>query len=100
FRFHGCGILTFRLEILLPNLIFRISIADSMPLDSMTVSIIDKFRSTGQPICSAEDIARQILGMMTTDGMNGKAVYVEGGQGGEIEDGLSETMPLWLGEKP
>jgi hypothetical protein len=66
----------------------------------MTISIIDKFRSAGQPICSAEDIARQILGMMTTDGMNGKAVYVEGGQGWEIEDGLSNTMPLWLGEEP
>ena len=66
----------------------------------MTVSIIGKFRSTGQPICSAEDIARQILGMMTTDGMNGKGVYVEGGQGWEIEDGLFNTMPLWLGEEP
>jgi hypothetical protein len=37
---------------------------------------------------------------MTTDGMNGKGVYVEGGQGWEIEDGLWNTMPLWLGEEP
>jgi hypothetical protein len=69
-------------------------------MNSMTVSIIDKFRSTGQPICSAEDIARQILGIMTSSGMNGKAVYVEGGQGWEIEDGLNKTMPQWLGEDP
>jgi hypothetical protein len=64
----------------------------------MTVSTIDKFRSTGQPICTTDDIARQILGIMTTGGMNGKAVYVEGGQGWEIEDGLSNSMPIWLGE--
>jgi hypothetical protein len=69
-------------------------------VNSVTVTIIDKFRSTGQSICSAEDIARQILGLMTTDGMNGKAVYVEGGQGWEIEDGLRSTMPQWVGEEP
>ena len=38
--------------------------------------------------------------MVTTDGMNGKAVYVEGGQRWEIEDGLWNMMPLWLGEEP
>jgi len=63
----------------------------------MIVSIIDKFRSTGQPICTTDDIARHILGILTANAMNGKAIYVEGSQGWEIEDGLWNTMPMWLG---
>jgi len=66
----------------------------------MTVDIIDTFRKTKQPINTAEDIAKIILGIETTDGMNGKAVYVEQAQGWEIEDGLWRTMPDWLGEEP
>ena len=66
----------------------------------MIVSIIDKFRSTGQPICTTDDIARHILGILTANGMNGKAIYVEGSQGWEIEDGLWNTMPMWLGQEP
>lgn len=67
---------------------------------NMTVDIIDTFRQTKQPINTAEDIAKIILGIETTDGMNGKAVYVEQAQGWEIEDGLWRTMPDWLGEEP
>jgi len=66
----------------------------------MTTSIIGTFREKKQPINTAEDIARTILGIETTEGMNGKAIYVEQAQGWEIEDGLWRTMPDWLGEEP
>jgi len=66
----------------------------------MTTNIIGAFRETKQAINTSDDIAKTILGIETTDGMNGKAVYVEGAQGWEIEDGLWRTMPDWLGEEP
>lgn len=66
----------------------------------MTQSIIEAFKTTNQPINTADDIAETILGVMTTEGFYGKAVYVEGGKNWEIEEGLERTMPQWVGEEP
>jgi NAD(P)-dependent dehydrogenase (short-subunit alcohol dehydrogenase family) len=33
-------------------------------------------------------------------GVNGRAIYVEGGKGWDIEEGLAYTQPYWLGKGP
>lgn len=66
----------------------------------MTRSIVQSFRTANQPVNTADDVAETILGEMTTEGFYGKAVYVEGGKGWEIEEGLDRTMPQWVGEEP
>lgn len=49
---------------------------------------------------SSEEIAKIVLGLQVEPGMNGEAIYAEGaGCGLEIEDGLENTMDLWLGEE-
>lgn len=34
------------------------------------------------------------------DGINGRAIYVEGGKGWDAEEGLAYTQPYWLGKGP
>lgn len=65
----------------------------------MTTSIIQTFKDKAFAQ-TADDVAKMILGVEVETGMNGKAIYSEGGQGWEFEDGVWQTMPHWLGEEP
>lgn len=65
----------------------------------MTAAIIDAFRDNALFWQSPESVAKVILGLMTNEEVNGKAVYVEGGDGFEFEDSLYATQPQWLGEE-
>lgn len=65
----------------------------------MTAAIIDAFRDNGLFWQSPESVAKIVLGLMTNEEVNGKAVYVEGGDGFEFEDGLYAAQPQWLGEE-
>ncbi|KAH7065464.1 hypothetical protein B0J12DRAFT_37033 [Macrophomina phaseolina] len=63
------------------------------------------FRSAGLAVNSPEDVAKFMVDMIARKERNGKplnglAVYVEGGRGWEIEEGLKRTMGEWLGEEP
>lgn len=44
-------------------------------------------------------MAEIIAGVAADGGMNGKAVYVEGDRGWEVEEGIDRCAELWLGEK-
>ncbi|KAK3724789.1 hypothetical protein LTR37_000837 [Vermiconidia calcicola] len=66
----------------------------------MTATIIDSFKESKQVINTPDDVAKYIVGLEVAPHMNGKAVYVEGGRGWEIMDGLDRTMPAWLGDEP
>ena len=52
----------------------------------------------GLPMNSAEDIAQMILGVSVDENLNGESIYVEGGRGWAMEEGLERTQPQWLGE--
>jgi NAD(P)-dependent dehydrogenase (short-subunit alcohol dehydrogenase family) len=65
----------------------------------MSAHIMQPFKDAGLYWQPAEAVAEVIAGILTTDGMNGKAFYVEGGDAFEFEDGLYEAQPLWLGEE-
>lgn len=66
----------------------------------MTVGIAEKFRDAGLYCQSPESVGRIILGIQCTENMNGKAVYIEGGDGWEFEDSFYREQPRWLGEEP
>lgn len=66
----------------------------------MTVGIVEKFRDAGLYWQSAESVARIILGIQCSEQVNGKGVYIEGGEGWEFEDSFYQAQPQWLGEEP
>ena len=66
----------------------------------MTVGIAEKFRDAGLYCQSPESVARIILGLQCAEKMNGKAIYIEGGDGWEFEDSFYREQPKWLGEEP
>ncbi|KXT07678.1 hypothetical protein AC578_10203 [Pseudocercospora eumusae] len=66
---------------------------------AMTAGIIAAFRDNNLYWQSAESVARIIVGIMS-ETMNGKAYYIEGGDGWEFEDSFYAMQPKWLGEEP
>lgn len=66
----------------------------------MTDGIWQKFRDADLYWQSAESVAMIILGIVCKEGMSGKAVYIEGGEGWEFEDSFYREQPRWLGEEP
>lgn len=75
-------------------------VCPSMTLTGMVEGIKDAWIGAGLPTNTPEDIARMILHIAADSELAGGAVYVEGGNGWEIEQGLNKTQPLWLGERP
>lgn len=65
----------------------------------MTTHIIQAFKNANLFWQPADAVAEVILGILISDQMNGKAFYVEGGDGYEFEDSLYATQPQWLGEE-
>ena len=89
----------------------------------MVEGIKEAWVKEGLPVNSAGDVGRVVLevavglkggdlngakkaGVKSDVGVgeetgrwNGRAVFVEGGRGWDIEEGISATEPIWLGEK-
>lgn len=65
----------------------------------MTVGIYEKFRDAGLYWQPPESVARIVVGLLCAEDMYGKAVYIEGGDGWEIEDTIYQAQPQWLGEE-
>lgn len=65
----------------------------------MTAAIINPFKDAGLFWQPAKAVAEVILGILSTKEMNGKAFYIEGGDGFEFEDSLYAAQPQWLGEE-
>lgn len=63
----------------------------------MTVSIREGWRAAGLPINRPEDVAFLVTGVMVDSHANGKAIFVGGGQGWDIEEGINSLRPQWLG---
>lgn len=52
----------------------------------------------GLPVNTPADIAKIMIEVGCNEKWNGRAVFVEGGRGWDIEEGLDRTEALWLGE--
>lgn len=67
------------------------------------------FRENNLPMNTAEDVANVALGLVAgthksegkeAEKCNGLSVYVEGGRGWEVEEGLEATRDMWMGKEP
>jgi len=65
----------------------------------MTAGISTQWRKAGLPINTPIGVAEIITGLACEKGMNGKAIYVEGNRGWEIEENIDRLEPQWLGEE-
>jgi hypothetical protein len=66
---------------------------------AMTAGIESLWRAADLPINETVDVAKIIAGVACDPEMNGKAIYVEGGRGWEIEDNINRLESQWLGEE-
>lgn len=66
----------------------------------MTAAVISAFKDNNLWYQSPESVGKIIVGLEAHADMNGKAIYIEGGDGWEFEDSFYELQPQWLGEEP
>lgn len=57
------------------------------------------WEQSGLPANEPEDVARVIIGVLSEGKVNGGTMYIEGGRAWNVEAGLLEQRPKWLGEK-
>ncbi|KAL4949233.1 hypothetical protein BDW69DRAFT_203007 [Aspergillus filifer] len=70
-----------------------------MTMTGMVTGVQVVWVKTGLPVNSPMDVA-VVMGRVLGDrGLNGTAMYVEGGRAWEIEGKIDELEPLWLGEE-
>ena len=66
--------------------------------DTALCSGIEKdWKRANLPVNTPLDVGRIMAGVVCQAGLNGKAMYVEGGRGWEIEDNIDRLEPQWLG---
>jgi NAD(P)-dependent dehydrogenase (short-subunit alcohol dehydrogenase family) len=65
----------------------------------MTVGIAEKFTKAGLYCQTPESVGNIILGLQCATDLNGKAIYIEGGDGWEFEESFVREQPRWLGEE-
>ena len=61
-------------------------------------ALLDRWTQAGLPLNSPEDVAKAITTAAIKD-MNGKCLFIAGGDFVEIEEGLEEGVQGWLGAK-
>jgi hypothetical protein len=71
-----------------------------MTLTSMVEGIKDNWIVVGLPTNTPADILNMIAYIAGTGNIAGRAVYIEGRNRWEIEQGLDETQQIWLGKIP
>jgi len=65
----------------------------------MTAGIAEVWAKHKLPMNETEGVAKIIVDIGCERGMNGKAIYVEGNRGWEIEENIDRLEPQWLGEE-
>jgi hypothetical protein len=65
----------------------------------MTAKLADVWKQHDLPVNKPAGVAEIIAGVAAERGMNGKAVYVEGDRGWEVEEGIDRCAVMWLGER-
>ncbi|KAL4884287.1 hypothetical protein BJY04DRAFT_215716 [Aspergillus karnatakaensis] len=79
----------------------KISVSAVCPWMTSTAMVNDlagAWQRAGLPVNQAGDVARIIAGLAALgEEGNGKAVYVEGGRGWDVEVGIDESRERWMG---
>ncbi|KAH6962362.1 short-chain dehydrogenase/reductase SDR [Ilyonectria sp. MPI-CAGE-AT-0026] len=78
----------------------RINVVCPWATDTEMISgVRDIWFQNSLPVNSPGEVARIILQCNGDKNIHGKAIYVAGGKGFDIEEGINRTEPDWLGEK-
>lgn len=65
----------------------------------LVAGIESVWEQNGLPSNTAEDVARVIVGVLSEGKVNGGTMYIEGGRAWNVEAGLMDLRPKWIGEK-
>ena len=65
----------------------------------LVAGIESAWSDAGLPSNAPKDVARVIVGVLTDSSLNGGSLYIEGGRAWNVEAGLMELRPQWIGEK-
>lgn len=65
----------------------------------MIASHVHIFHEHKIPLNTPDDVAAFTQYVAASEKVNGQNVYIGGGRGFDIEDGLARTMPEWLGQE-
>ena len=70
-----------------------------MTATAIVAGIEESWYEAKLPVNQPADIGKVCVDATRSEGLNGKAFYVEGGRAWEIEDNLNRLEPQWLGEE-
>ncbi|KAL2841136.1 hypothetical protein BJY01DRAFT_257141 [Aspergillus pseudoustus] len=70
-----------------------------MTQTAMVKGVQDAWHKAGLPVNSPLDVGKVIAAVLGDEGLNGAAMYVEGGRAWEIERNLDRLEGQWLGEE-
>lgn len=77
----------------------RVNVISPWATDTaMIAAHVHLFRENNIPLNSPDDVALYTQQVSADPALNGKNVYVGGGKGFDIEEGLERTLPQWLGQ--
>lgn len=82
-----------------PHPIRTNAISPWMTKTRLTAAIEPVWEQNKLPANTAEDVARVILGVLSEGKVNGATMYIEGGRAWNVEAGLMDLRPKWIGEK-
>ena len=71
-----------------------------MTATAIVAGIEKEWYAAKLPVNQPQDIAKVIVDVTRSEGLNGKAMYVEGGRAWEVEDNINRLEPQWMGEEP
>lgn len=67
--------------------------------DTQLLGVRDMWIREGMPLNTPADVGRIIAQCAADDGLNGTAVFVTGGRFFDTEEGVTRTLPQWMGEE-
>ncbi|MCJ1400544.1 hypothetical protein MMC11_003750 [Xylographa trunciseda] len=71
-----------------------------MTATAIVAGIEEEWYKAKLPVNQPVDVAKVIMNVTRSEGLNGKAMYIEGGRAWEIEDNINRLEPQWMGEEP
>lgn len=67
--------------------------------DTQLLGVKDMWVREKMPLNAPEDVGRVIVQCASDNTLNGTAVFVTGGRFFDTEEGVTRTLPQWMGEK-
>jgi hypothetical protein len=78
----------------------RVNVVCPWATDTQLLSgVVAAWRDKQLPLNQPEDVARVVLQAAAEETLHGRSIFVGGGRGTDIEEGIDRLEPSWLGEQ-